>query len=73
MADKKLSMVFINNANKKITISLDGIRDDVTKEQAAALMDTIISKNIFTSSGGELKAKESAEIVAKDVVELQVK
>ena len=73
MADKRLSMVFINDANKKVSISLDGVRDDVTKEQASALMDTIILKNIFATTGGDLKSKESAEIVAKDVVELQVK
>lgn len=73
MADKRLNMVFINDSNKKVSISLDGVRDDVTKEQASTLMDTIILKNIFITSGGELKSKDSAEVVAKDVVELQVK
>lgn len=73
MASKKLTMTFINASGKKVSMSLDGIKDDVTKEQASNLMDTIISKNIFFIAGGDLKAKEAAQIISTDVAVLQVK
>ena len=36
-------------------------------------MDTILAQNIFHSNGGDLKAKDSAEIVDKNTSKLTVK
>lgn len=73
MADRSLIMGFMNEAGKKVSIRLEEIGDGVTQEQVSLVMDTIIAKNIFDSTGGDLRVKESAQIVSTDVEQLQVK
>ncbi|MFZ5591840.1 MAG: DUF2922 domain-containing protein [Bacillota bacterium] len=60
---KVLRMVFRNAAGRAVTISLDNPKDTLTQAQVTGAMDQIISKNIFTSSGGDLVEKSLAEIV----------
>ncbi|MCM8709591.1 DUF2922 domain-containing protein [Clostridium sp. SYSU_GA19001] len=71
--DRSLVMSFMNEAGRKVSIRLDGIGDTVTQEQVSLVMDAIIANNIFESTGGDLKVKDSAQIVLKDVEVLQVK
>lgn len=73
MADRSLVMSFMNEAGRKVSIRLDGIADGITQEQVSLAMDSIIASNIFESTGGDLKVKDSAQIVSKDVEVLQVK
>lgn len=72
MAAKSLNMVFLNGAGAKVQINVSNAGQNVTEAQIKTLMDTIISKNIFTSTGGDLKAKQSAAIVEKTSTELAV-
>lgn len=60
---KVLRMVFRNAAGRAVTITLDNPKDTLTQAQVSSAMDQIISKNIFTSSGGDLVEKSLAEIV----------
>lgn len=62
-----LSMSFTCTNNKKSTISIDGIKADLSDEQVIALMDTIIEKNAFETKNGYLVSKASAQIVQKNV------
>lgn len=62
-----LSMVFITEKGSKSSLSISGIKPDLTKDQIDTLMDTIITKNVFLTSTGALAAKDSAQIVAKTV------
>lgn len=67
--DKSLVMTFLNENNKKVSISVDDPREDVTQEEIKIVMDSIVSKNIFISNGGNLIKVEGAKIVSTSVTE----
>jgi hypothetical protein len=56
-------MSFRNAAGKTVTMSLADPRPDITAEDVTTAMDTIIAKNIFSSSGGDLVAKDRAAVI----------
>ena len=69
---KRLYMVFKNQGGRKVSITLnnpktyaDGDYDSLEAQDNAIeqVMDNIISKNIFTTSGGDLVEKLDARIV----------
>lgn len=67
-----LQITFLCTNGQKTTLSIDGVKRDITDAEASALMDTIISKNIFKSKNGELIAKHSAKLTEKQVLSLSV-
>jgi len=56
-------MVFRNAEDKNVTITLDNPRPDVTGTEIEAVMDLIIARNVITSSGGDLVAKQDIRII----------
>jgi hypothetical protein len=70
---KTLTMNFLNEQGKKTAVRVNNVREDVTEAEVKAAMDLIISKNIFTSSGGDLKVKDSAHLVDTNTTEMSVK
>ena len=58
-----LRMVFRNAEDKNVTITLDNPRPDVTGAEIEAAMDLVIARNIITSSGGDLVAKQDIRII----------
>lgn len=60
---KTLRMVFKNAGGSNVTFSLRNPREDITAAEVQGVMDTVISKNIFSSTGGDLTSKVRAEIV----------
>lgn len=67
-----LQMVFLTERGAKSTISISGIKSTITEVQANALMDTIISKNIFLTSTGALTKKESAQVTERKITKYTV-
>ncbi len=65
-----LRMVFRSQGGTSMTISLDNPRSDVTAAEIEAAMDTIISKNIFNTTGGDLASKYDIKIVDKTTNDL---
>lgn len=65
-----LKMVFLTPLNKQITIGLNNPKDTITAVEVQGVMDTIIAKNIFLTSGGELVSKVSARIIDTTTSEL---
>ena len=65
-----LRMVFRSQGGNSMTISLDNPRSDVTAAEIEAAMDTIISKNIFNTTGGDLASKYDIKIVDKTTNDL---
>lgn len=65
-----LRMTFLNQANKNVALSLDNPRNNLTAAEVQAVMDNIIAKNIFTSSGGDLVSKVNARIIDTTTTEL---
>ncbi|WP_411681345.1 DUF2922 domain-containing protein [Clostridium thailandense] len=70
---KTLVMNFLNEAGKKAAIRVNNVKEDVTEAEVKNAMDVILAKNIFTTTGGELKAKDSAQIDDKNSTDLLVK
>ncbi|MBO8129648.1 MAG: DUF2922 domain-containing protein [Peptococcaceae bacterium] len=69
---KRLEMRFRNAAGRTVTISVPDPRDDLTVADVETAMNTIISKNVFNSSGGDLVTIASARIVERvttDIIE----
>jgi hypothetical protein len=66
----RLRMSFLNSLNRTTSMSLDDPKADLTPIQVQAVMDDIIAKNIFNSSGGDLVSVKGAEVVTTTVNEL---
>lgn len=71
--DRTLQMVFQNQVGKNVSINIAQVKDELTDEEVRALMQLIISKNIFETSGGDLITIMSASVVAKDIEEFNVR
>ena len=72
MGDKTLVMTFLNQLGSKVNITISGVKDALTQAEVAACMDTIIAKNIFNSTGGDLLTKNAATITTKTQDKLTV-
>jgi hypothetical protein len=70
---KTLVMNFLNAQGKKTAVRVNNVKDSLTDAEVTAAMDVIIAKNIFESTGGDLKIKDSASIVDTTTTELTVK
>jgi hypothetical protein len=71
--DKSLQMVFQNQSGKNVTMNLSGIKETLTELEVKTLMQLIIAKNIFESTGGDLVTIMSANIISRDVQEMVVR
>ena len=63
---KRLVMNFKTTGDKKVSISVDDPRDDLTEFEVKAAMTLILSSNIFLPNGDELAALVDARIVETD-------
>lgn len=68
--DKNLEMIFQNSAGKNARISVADPKDNLTPAEVQAAMDTILAKNIFDTTGGDIVKAISARIVTRDVTEI---
>lgn len=69
---KQIEMQFLNEENRTVTISLEDPVEPVNPEDVNAAMDTVLSENAFTSSGGNLMSKKGARIVERTVTEIEL-
>jgi hypothetical protein len=60
---KVLRMTFNNASGTAVTITLPDPKASLTAVQIEAVMDQIITKNIFLTTGGELISKRDVKIV----------
>ncbi|MCB2308637.1 DUF2922 domain-containing protein [Clostridium estertheticum] len=74
----KLVMRFLTTIEGKyFTLSVDDIKADdkgptITEAEVNALMDLVITKNIFLSTSGDLTGKKDAKIVTTDTNTIKV-
>lgn len=69
---RRLEMIFTNAVGRRSTISVDNAREDITQQDVQAAMDAVVSGGIFTTSGGDIVAIDSARIVATEVTDIAV-
>lgn len=69
---KKLELQFINVEGKTATISIDDPIEPVNAANVAAAMDTILTANVFVSTGGDFVSKKGARLVEHNVTEVDL-
>lgn len=68
--DKNLELIFKNVAGKNARLSIQNPKEDLTTQEVEALMNDIIDKNVFETSGGDLVEIVGARIVQREVIDL---
>lgn len=69
---KKIDLQFLNEQGRTVTYSLDNPVDPADPAAVSAAMDTILTENAFSSSGGNLVSKKGARIVERNVTDIQL-
>ena len=63
---KTLNMPFRNVGGKQVNFTLVNPKDGLTKAEVSATQALFISKNLFTTTGGDLAAALEPSILIKD-------
>lgn len=69
---KRLMMTFKTEGDKKVSISIDNPRPDVTEGEIKTVMELILAKNIFNISGNDIVALVDAKIVQTGTTEFDL-
>ena len=64
--NKKLVMTFRTTDDKKVSLTVDNPREDLSEEEVKTAMELIIEKNIFAPGGADLASLVSAKVVQTD-------
>ena len=64
---KTLEMVFRNEGGKTVTLSILEPNDNLTMAEVSTVMQEIISKNVFSTVGGDLVQVVEARIRSNDM------
>ncbi len=67
---KTIEMVFRNAGNKEIVLYVPSPREDLTLAQVQPVMQDIIAKNVFDTSGGDLVQVVEARVRITDTTSL---
>ena len=65
-----LRMVFRNAEGRLVAISLPDPDPTLTVSEVETVMDSIVTRNVFQTTGGDIEAKIRAEVVSRGVVVL---
>ena len=64
--NRKLVMTFKTTDDKKVSLTVDNPREDLTEEEVKSAMELIKEKNIFAPGGADLASLVSAKVVETD-------
>ena len=67
---KTLEMVFRDTMGKEVIISLPDPQDSITLAQVQAVMQDIVTRNIFVTKNGDFDQYGDARIVSRDTTVL---
>lgn len=67
-----LSMTFLTSTGEKSTMSVSNVRDNLTQDEAVALMDLIIANDIFETSKGNFVSKSAAQVTERQVTKFEI-
>ena len=67
-----LSMTFLTSTGEKTTMSVSNVKENLTQEEAVALMDVIIANDIFETSKGNFVAKSAAQVTERAVTKFEI-
>jgi hypothetical protein len=60
-----LRMVFSNAAGRSVAINIPDPDPELVALDVETVMDSIISRNVFSTTGGDITAKVRAEVVSR--------
>ena len=63
---KRLVMTFKTTDDKKVSLSVDNPREDITESEIKDAMDLVVSKNIFAPNGADVVSAVEAKVVVTD-------
>ncbi len=72
MLTRRLELIFQNAAGRRSTLAVQDPHENLATEEVMAVMELIISRNIFTSPGGDLTAIIGARIVTREVEDIVI-
>lgn len=67
-----LSMTFLTSTGEKSTMSLSDVKENLTQEEVSALMDAIISNDIFETRKGNFVGKSTAQLIERTVTKFDI-
>ncbi len=67
-----LTMTFTTEIGEKSSMTISGVKGDITKEEISALMDKIIEKNIFETKHGSLTGKSGANVTERKITKYEL-
>ena len=67
---KTIEFLFLNAEGKAVRYTLDNPVEPVDPVAVNNAMDTILTQNAFTSSGGDLVSKKGARVVERNVTDI---
>ena len=59
---KRLVMTFKTTDDKKVSLSVDNPREDITESEIKDAMDLVVSKNIFAPNGADIVSAVEAKV-----------
>ncbi len=62
-----LQMIFQNTQGRNSTISVTDPDSELTALDVETVMDSVIAKNVFETTGGDIVAKVRSQVVSRDV------
>ncbi len=65
-----LRMIFTDEEGRNRAINVQDPDPAITSSEVETVMDSVISKNVFSTTGGDLVGKVKAEIVEREVTSL---
>ena len=63
---KRLLMTVKTTDDKKVSLSVDNPREDITESEIKDAMDLVVSKNIFAPNGADIVSAVEAKVVVTD-------
>jgi hypothetical protein len=72
MPTLRLEMTFKNTEGRTSKISVDNAKSDLTELEVNEAMDGILTRDVFTSPGGDLIEKAKAELVTTEITEFEI-
>lgn len=65
--EQTLRMVFRNAEGRIVSVNMPDPDPAVTPLAVETVMDSIITRNVFMTTGGDIASKVRAEVVSRDV------
>lgn len=69
---KTLQLNFRNDEGRPVTINIVNPVEPLVQQDVEDAMDLILTKNIFLTSGGNIKEKVSARLISREVTDVVV-